>query len=301
MTPGSTTTDSQKTRPSTTTSATAPTGSAANEKQPHARADERVLRRRLGPGRRIPLGILLGPLALVAVWSAGSASGWIDPVTLSAPWTVVATAGDLVAKGQLQSDLAVSAIRAFWGLVFGVLSGTVLAIVAGLSRLGESLIDGPVQIKRSIPSLALIPLLILWFGIGEGMKVITIALAVLVPIYIHTHNGLRSIDSRYVELAETSGVGRTEFVRSVVLPGAMPGFLLGMRFAVTSALLALVVVEQINATSGIGYMITLAQNYGQTDVIVVGLVVYAALGLLGDGFIRLVQRRALAWRRTLDS
>jgi sulfonate transport system permease protein len=294
MTPGSTTTDAPATRSSTPSS----TPDASQQK---TRTDERVMRRRLGPGRRIPLGILLGPVVLVAVWSAGSAWGWIDPVTLSAPWTVVTAAGDLIAKGQLQSDLAISAIRAFWGLVFGVLAGTVLAIAAGLSRFGEYLVDGPVQVKRSIPSLALIPLLILWFGIGEGMKVTTIALAVLVPIYIHTHNGLRSIDSRYVELAETSGVRRTEFIRSVVLPGAMPGFLLGMRFAVTSALLALVVVEQINATSGIGYMITLAQNYGQTDIIVVGLVVYAAFGLVGDGLIRLVQRRALTWRRTLEN
>jgi sulfonate transport system permease protein len=301
MTPGSTTTDTRTTRSGSTSPATGPTGPEPQAKEQGRRTDERVQRRRLGPGRRIPLGILLGPLALVAVWSAGSAAGWIDPVTLSAPWTVVTTAGDLIGKGQLQSDLAISAIRAFWGLVFGVLAGTVLAIVAGLSRYGEYLVDGPVQVKRSIPSLALIPLLILWFGIGEGMKVTTIALAVLVPIYIHTHNGLRSIDSRYVELAETSGVGRAEFIRSVVLPGAMPGFLLGMRFAVTSALLALVVVEQINATSGIGYMITLAQNYGQTDIIIVGLVVYAALGLLGDGLIRLVQRRALTWRRTLES
>src|SRR5262245_5191143 len=301
MTPASATTDSQATRSSTTGSTTGTSGSAPKGAEQSARTDVRVRRRRLGPGRRIPLGITLGPLALVAIWSAGSASGWIDPVTLSAPWTVVTTAGDLIAKGQLQSDLAISAARAFWGLVFGVLAGTVLAIVAGLSRFGEYLVDGPVQLKRSIPSLALIPLLILWLGIGEGMKVTTIALAVLVPIYIHTHNGLRSIDSRYVELAETSGVRRAEFIRSVVLPGAMPGFLLGMRFAVTSALLALVVVEQVNSTSGIGYMITLAQNYGQTDIIIVGLVVYAAFGLLGDGLIRLVQRRALTWRRTLES
>ena len=166
---------------------------------------------------------------------------------------------------------------------------------------GEALIDGPVQIKRSIPTLALIPLLILWFGIGEQMKVITIALGVFIPVYIHTHNGLRTIDARYVELAETSDVSRGGFLRHVVLPGAMPGFLLGMRFAVTGALLALVVVEQFNATSGIGYMITLAKTYGQTDVIVVGLVVYGALGLLADGAVRLVQRRALSWRRTLES
>lgn len=266
-----------------------------------APVDRRVVRRRLGPGRRIPFAIGLGPLLLVAAWCLGSATGALDPRTLSEPWTVVATARDLIGSGRLQEGLVTSATRAGLGLGLGVLIGTVLAVLSGLSRLGEAVIDGPVQVKRSIPSLALIPLLILWFGINEEMKVITIALGVVVPIYIHTHNGLRGIDGRYAELAETVGIGRVEFVRSVVLPGALPGFLLGLRFAVTSALLALVVVEQVNTTSGIGHMITLASSYGQTDVIVVGLVLYAALGLLADGAVRLVERKALTWRRTLGS
>jgi sulfonate transport system permease protein len=263
--------------------------------------DDRVVRRRLGPGRRIPLGLLIGPVVLLAAWFAGSASGVLDPRTLSAPWTVVSTAAGLIESGRLQESLATSAVRAVLGLGIGVVLGTALAVVSGLSRLGEALIDGPVQVKRSIPTLALIPLLILWLGIGEEMKVVTIALGVLVPVYIHTHNGLRSIEGRYAELAETVGVGRAEFVRHVVLPGAMPGFRLGLRFAVTSALLALVVVEQVNSTSGIGHMITLASNYGQTDVIVVGLVVYAVLGLVADGSVRLIERKALSWRRTLAS
>jgi sulfonate transport system permease protein len=269
---------------------------------PDARtADVRPRRRRLGPGRPIPLGWLIGPVVLVGLWCLGSATGWLDERTLSAPWTVVDTGKQLIADGKLQDNIVASLHRAALGLFFGTVAGVVVAVVSGLSRVGESLIDGPVQIKRSIPTLALIPLLILWFGIGEQMKIITIALGVFIPVYIHTHNGLRTIDARYVELAETSDVTRAGFLRHVVLPGAMPGFLLGMRFAVTGALLALVVVEQFNATSGIGYMITLAKTYGQTDVIVVGLVVYGALGLLADGAVRLVQRRTLSWRRTLES
>ncbi len=211
----------------------------------------------------------------------------------------MATAGELIADGRLQENLAISAQRAGLGLFFGIVVGTVLALAVGLSRVGEALIDGPVQIKRAIPSLALIPLLILWFGIGETMKVITIALGVFVPIYIHTHTGLRGIDARYVELAETVGLSRADFIRQVVLPGALPGFFLGLRFAVTGAWLSLVVVEQINATSGIGYMMELARTYGQTDIIVVGLVVYGVLGLLSDGAVRFIERKALSWRRTL--
>lgn len=263
--------------------------------------DVRPLARRLGPGPRRRYAAGLGPVVLLAAWVVGSATGMVDERTLTAPWTVVSTAADLVAEGRLQSNLAVSAQRAGLGLLFGVALGTLLALVAGLSRVGESLIDGPVQIKRAIPSLALLPLLILWFGIGEPMKVLTITLGVFVPVYIQTHAGLRSIETRYVELAQTVRLSRAAFIRKVILPGALPGFLLGLRFAVTGAWLALVVVEQVNATSGIGYMMTLAGTYGQTEVIIVGLVLYGLLGLLSDGAVRLVQRRALAWQRTLNS
>ena len=238
-------------------------------------------------------------MLLLVAWSVGSATGVLDERTLSAPWTVVATTGDLIADGRLQESLAISTQRVGLGLFFGVLAGVLLALISGLSRWGEAIIDGPVQIKRAIPALALLPLLILWFGIDEQMKVTTIALGVFVPVYIHTHNGLRTIDSRYVELAEVLRLSPARFLRRVVLPGALPGFLLGLRFAVVNAWLSLVVVEQINSTSGIGYLMELARQYGQTDVIIVGLVLYGLLGLFSDGAVRIAQRRALSWRRTL--
>uniref|UniRef100_UPI0013004EAD ABC transporter permease n=1 Tax=Desertihabitans aurantiacus TaxID=2282477 RepID=UPI0013004EAD len=262
-------------------------------------APPRRTTRRLAPGRSLPGHVVLGPLVLLGIWTAGSAVGLIDPRILPAPWTIAATTAELIARGSLQADLLVSLGRAAAGLGIGLVAGVVLAVVSGLSRVGEVAIDGPVQLKRAIPSLALIPLLILWFGIGEPMKIITIALGVLVPIYLHTHNGLRGIDSRYVELAETLRLSRPEFVRRVVLPGALPGFLLGLRFAVTGSWLSLVVVEQVNATSGIGYMMTLARNYGQIDVIFVGLAVYAVFGLASDIAVRSLSRKVLSWRRTL--
>ena len=273
------------------------TGVRAGEREKTATPVRR--RRRLGPGKPIKFGAAIGPVLLLVVWSIGSAVGWLDPRVLSAPWTVVTTTGDLIADGRLQSNLLTSTQRAAAGLGLGIVLGVVLALLSGLSRIGEAVLDGPIQIKRAIPSLALLPLLILWLGIGESMKVTTITLGVLVPIYLHTHNGLRTIDSRYVELAQTVGLSRWDFVRKVVLPGALPGFLLGLRFAVTGAWLSLVVVEQINSTSGIGYMMELARTYGQTDIIIVGLVLYGVLGLLSDGAVRLIQRRALTWRRTL--
>ncbi|KQY57698.1 ABC transporter permease [Nocardioides sp. Root140] len=261
--------------------------------------DQRPLARKLGPGAPIRLSGLIGPLLLLGAWFLASWSGVLDPRILSEPWTVWSTARELIADGRLQDNLKVSAERATYGLALGVVVGLLLALVSGLSRFGEAVIDGPVQIKRAIPSLALIPLLVLWFGIGENMKIYTIALGAFVPIYLQTHSALRKIDLRYVELAQTVDLSRTDFLRRVVLPGALPGFLLGLRFAVTGAWISLVVVEQINATSGIGYMMELARTYGQTEIIVVGLVVYGLLGLLSDGAVRLIERRALRWQRTL--
>ncbi|MFF2397672.1 MULTISPECIES: ABC transporter permease [unclassified Nocardia] len=256
-------------------------------------------RRRLGPGKPIPFGFALGPVLLIGTWVIGSAIGAIDPETLPAPWTVAQTAGELIADGRLQSNLLTSLQRAVIGLVLGVAIGVVLALVAGLSRIGEAVVDGPVQIKRAIPTLALIPLFIVWFGIGEQMKLIVITTSVLIPIYINTHAYLRSVDARYVELAETVGLSRWGFLRRIALPGSLPGFFLGLRLAVTISWLALVVVEQVNATSGIGYLMTQARTYGQIDVIVVGLVIYGLLGLFGDLAVRATERKVLAWRQTL--
>lgn len=256
-------------------------------------------RRRLGPGRRIPYGRLLGPLVLLAAWSLASAAGWLDPRLLSAPWSVTESAGHLLEQGQLQTNLLVSLRRALLGLVIGISAGGVLAVCAGLSRMGEALVDGTMQVKRAIPTLALVPLLILWLGIDETMKVVAVALLVGVNVYINTYSALTGIDSRYVELAEILGLSRGQFLRKVVIPGALPGFFIGLRLGVTASWLALVVVEQINATSGIGYMMFQAQQYAQSDVVLLGLVVFGIFGFVSDSLVRTVERRVLSWRRTL--
>ncbi len=139
-------------------------------------------RRKLGPGRPIPYGAALGPALLLILWSIGSATGFIDDRILSAPWTVATTGWELIQDGRLQENLWTSFQRSFWGLFWGIVAGASLGVIAGLSRIGEYLVDGPIQIKRAIPALALIPLLMLWFGIGEGMKVLTIALITFAPI-----------------------------------------------------------------------------------------------------------------------
>ena len=256
-------------------------------------------KQRLSPGHAAPYGILLGPALLLLYWSVLSITGFLDPRVLPAPWSAITTAIELIREGRLQENLVVSAWRAMTGLGFGVAIGVTLALLSGLSLLGGYVIDGLVQIKRGIPILALIPFMILWLGIGEVMKITLIATAVFFPVYINTHGALRAIDLRHVELAETVRLSRWQFLRYVVVPGSLPGFLTGLRFGVTASWLALVVVEQLNATSGIGYMVTLARNYAQTDVMLVGLVVYALLGFGSDAIVRQLERRLLLWRRTL--
>lgn len=256
--------------------------------------------RRLGPGKRIPFARGVGPLLLVAAWSIASATGRLDPRILPAPWSVVDDGWQLWRAGTLGPDLEISLQRAAEGFALGLVAAVVLALVAGLSRVGAALIDGNVQINRSLPILGMIPLFILWLGIGETFKIAVIAIAVYIPIYINLSAALSAIDRRYVELAETLGLSRWEFLRQVVIPGALPGFFTGLRLGVTAAWLALVVVEEVNATSGLGYLMYEQATYGLIDSVVVGLAIYGIWGFTSDLIVRLIERRVLSWRLTLD-
>jgi sulfonate transport system permease protein len=280
----------------TTTSTSTAVPTTAREKSHQVRR-----RRGLSPGRRLPATRLIGPALLLALWAAASAAGQLDTGAIPAPWTVLETAGRLWTDGTLPTDILTSLERAAYGFAIGLTAGVALALASGLSRVGEALIDGTVNLNRAIPTLGLIPLFILWLGIGETFKIAIIAIVVYVPIYLNTHSALSGIDSRFVELAEVQGLSRWAFVRQIVIPGALPGFFVGLRLGVTGSWLGLVVLEQINATSGLGYMMFQAQNYGQSDVILVGLLVYGVFGLVSDSTVRLVERRVLSWRRTLSS
>ncbi|MEU0647094.1 ABC transporter permease [Streptomyces umbrinus] len=280
----------------TATTTTAPAAVAATVGSPQVRR-----RRRLSPGKRLPATRFLGPALLLALWAAASDAGQLDPGAIPAPWTVLETGVHLWTDGTLPTDILTSLQRAGSGFAIGLAAGIALALASGLSRTGEALIDGSVQLNRAIPTLGLIPLFILWLGIGETFKIAIIAIVVYIPIYLNTHAALSGIDSRFVELAEVQGLSRYAFIRRIVIPGALPGFFVGLRLGVTGSWLGLVVLEQINATSGLGYMMFQAQNYGQTDVILVGLVVYGIFGLISDSAVRLIERRVLSWRRTLSS
>ncbi|RJO78383.1 ABC transporter permease subunit [Nocardia panacis] len=240
---------------------------------------------------------VVSPVALVLVWQIASASGALAPELLAAPATVLRTAWDLLAAGTLQHAIGVSLGRAAVGFVLGAAAGIGLAVVAGLSRIGEYLVDPPVQMLRTVPFYGLIPLLILWFGIGEPPKIVLVAFGVAIPLYLNTFAGIRGVDPKLAELARVQQLGRFALIGHLVLPGALPQTLVGLRQSLGVAWLALIVAEQVNADAGIGYLINDAREFLRTDIIVVGLLVYGLLGLLTDALVRLIERRALRWRR----
>ncbi len=248
--------------------------------------------RRLGRGAQRLIGVAL----LFAVWELASLAGWIKPQDLAAPSAVLSTGAHMIANGSLPTALWASIQRVFWGLLIGVPVGAALALASGLSRTGENLIDGNVQMLRFVPIIGLESLFVLWLGVGETAKISMIALGVMFPIYINTNAAIRSIDPGFGELADVVGLSRTQRIRRIVLPAALPGFLVGLRMAMAVAWLLLVFAEQINASSGIGYLIIQAQTFFQSNVIVVCLVCYALLGLLTDAVVRTLERVTLRWQ-----
>lgn len=246
--------------------------------------------------RRLDLRRWISPVALLAAWQLAGVTGVLPPDKLSAPWTVVQAGLESARSGELGTAFAVSLGRVGAGFALGAAAGILLGIVSGLSRWGEALVDPPVQMLRTLPFLGLIPLFILWFGIGEETKIVLVALGVAFPLYLNVHSGIRSADPALVEASRALGFRRAERLWHVVLPGALPQALVGLRQSLGLAWLALIVGETVNADAGVGYLITNAREFLRTDVVVVGLVLYALLGLVTDALVRLLERKVLRWR-----
>lgn len=241
----------------------------------------------------------LSPVVLLLLWELGSRSGLIPERTLAAPSAVIGTLIGMVVSGELPANLLVSFGRALTGLTIGVSVGIVLALVAGLSRSGEVAVDPLMQIKRTIPVVALSPLFIVWFGIGETTKIALIAFASVFPVYLNLYSGIRGVDSRLIDAARSFGLSQRELIQHVILPGALPSLLVGLRYSLTIAIIVLVIAEQINASAGLGYLINNARDFMRTDIIVVCLMVYAILGLGADWLVRSIENRALVWRPSI--
>ena len=237
------------------------------------------------------------PVTLVLVWQAAAQLGWLSTRILPAPLDVLKVGIQLASTGELYHHFLASFKRAITGLLIGGSIGFLLGFVTGLSRLAQNLLDSSIQMVRNVPLLALVPLVILWFGIGEGGKIFLVALAVFFPIYLNTFHGLRSVDQDLIEMGRTYGLSQFALFREVILPGAMPSILVGLRMSLGYMWLFLVVAETISANEGIGYMTMNAREFLQTDVMVLGIAIYALLGKSSDVLAGLLERHWLKWHK----
>ena len=238
----------------------------------------------------------VGPLLLVLAWAATTSVGLIPASVLPSPAELGETAVYLVNTENLFGQMGVSLGRAFVGGAIGISLGLLLGAVSGLSRLGEELVDALRQMIRTTPFLALVPLFVVWFGIGEMPKLILIALATLFPMYLNTYAGVRNVDRKVIEAIRSFGLKGPRLIREVVLPLALPSILTGLRFSLAISVLVLIAAEQINASAGLGYLLNMAQLYQQVDVILICIFIYAALGLTVDILVRTLEKSLMPWR-----
>ncbi|ENX08234.1 aliphatic sulfonate ABC transporter permease SsuC [Acinetobacter courvalinii] len=237
----------------------------------------------------------LFPVLLVLVWQAASSSGLLQSRVLPAPNAVVSAFWHLLLSGELWQHVKVSAGRALLGLLIGGGLGLILGLLNGSSRIASTLLDTTLQMIRNIPALALIPLVILWFGIDETAKLFLVAVGVFFPIYINTYHGIRSVDPQLIEMGKSYGLSRWQLYKDIILPGAMPSILVGLRFSLGLVWVLLIVAETISAQSGIGYMTMNAREFLQTDIVLVGILLYALLGKLADVLAQGLERYLLRW------
>lgn len=236
------------------------------------------------------------PLFIVVAWQLVGAWGLVSPRVLPTPGSVAEGFLELYRGGDLQSALPTSLGRAAIGFVIGVGIGLIAGIANGLFRICEEVLDSTLQMVRLVPFIAVVPLFIMWFGIGELPKVLLIVVACIFPVYLNTYSGVRHVDQKLIEAAQVFGLRKLEVIAEVILPQALPSILSGLRYAMGTSLLALIVAEQVNASSGIGYVIFTAQGSLRMDLIIVGVVIYAALGVGVDVVMRIAERIAMPWR-----
>ena len=237
----------------------------------------------------------LVPVLLLAVWQLSSSQGWLSNRVLPAPVDVAAAAWTLALSGELWTHVKVSAARALTGLLIGGGLGLLLGLLTGSVRWADTLLDSTIQMVRNIPALAMIPLVILWFGIDETAKLFLISVAVFFPIYLNTFHGIRSVDPGLIEMGRTYGLNRWQLYTQIILPGALSSILVGLRFSLGLMWVILIVAETISAQAGIGYLTMNAREFLQTDIVLVGILLYALLGKLADLLARALERYWLRW------
>ena len=251
----------------------------------------RALRRREHPVARV-----LGLVGLVVLWELLTRTGWVPALFLPSPVGVLTTAGDMLRTGELATHVATSLQRILLGFGLGALGGVAVGLAVGVFSLAEAVGNPLIAATFPVPKIALLPLLILWLGIGEASKVAVITLGVFFPMAINTYTGVRHADPLLLRAAVSFGAGRWSLIRKVMLPSALPMIFAGLKLGAGTSLLLLVAAEMIAANSGIGFLILNAQNLMQTTALMVGIVLLSLLGLLSHWALTRLERLALPWR-----
>jgi len=238
------------------------------------------------------------PTSLLILWQATGSLGWVSESLLPAPSSILRSYAHLAASGELWEHLGISALRALLGFLLGSFTGLMLGFFTGLGNIANRLLDPSLQMLRTVPLLALIPLFILWFGIGEFSKVMMISLGTFFPLYVNTYLGVRSVDNKLFEVTSVLGFSRFQKLWRLIIPAALPNIMLGVRLSVSTAWLVLVVAEMMATSSGVGYMIQDARTFSNTDIVFAGILIFALVGSISDLAVRQLEKRWLSWRDT---
>nr|WP_245590363.1 ABC transporter permease [Cohnella panacarvi] len=240
------------------------------------------------------------PVLIVALWQWAAERGWTNPLFFPAPDVIADAFGSLISSGELFHHLGISVWRALIGFVVGGSVGLLLGLLSGLSRKAEYVLDPSLQMLRTVPHLAIAPLVLLWFGFGEQSKIVIIALGAFFPLYVNTFVAIRNVDNKLFDVAKVLAFGRAKLLFRLVLPAALPGILLGVRLSLALSWIGLVVAELIGSQSGVGFLINLGKQTSATEDIFVGVIIFAIVGKLVDSFVRLLERKLLHWRESFE-
>ncbi|MEK3797279.1 ABC transporter permease [Peribacillus sp. FSL H8-0477] len=248
--------------------------------------------------RRLLLGSIL-PVTLVVLWEAASKMGLIEAHLLPAPSVIIASLYQMVLEGTLWGHLGSTLTRVFAGFFIGTLAAIIVGSLVGYLKIFEELVDPIIQALRSIPSLAWVPLFILWMGIGETSKVTLIAVGVFFPVYLNMVAGIRGVDRKLIEVGKIYGFTSFQIVRRIILPASLPSFLTGIRSGLGLGWMFVVAAEIMGASKGLGYLLIVGQNTYSPDTIIGSILLFAILGKLTDWFLKMIEERSLRWQDSL--
>ncbi|MFE3975189.1 MULTISPECIES: ABC transporter permease [unclassified Peribacillus] len=236
------------------------------------------------------------PVVVLIAWQSLGSVGILPAQLFSSPLLIVTTFIDLVQSGEMGMHLQISLTRALLGFALGGFLGLLLGVIVGMQKKSEEYLNPSIQMLRTVPLLAITPLFIMWFGFGELSKVLLIALGAFFPLYLQTFLGLRNVDKKLYDVARILEFGRLEQITKLMIPAALPNILLGIRLALSAAWMCLVVAELLGADRGVGFMIQDARSFMQTDVVFVGIIIFALAGKISDSFVRLLENHLLKWQ-----